>query len=86
MPKMGDYYLAFVMGFQILCESGLLPGALLHNNNQKFICKNVYLKPVSKTAAFTKNVDHNKSYKIPIAHGEGRYFADENTIKKLIGK
>ena len=44
----------------------------------------MYLKPVSKTAPFTKNVDHNKSYKIPIAHGEGRYYADENTIKKLI--
>ena len=44
----------------------------------------MYLKPVSKTAAFTKSVDHNKSYKIPIAHGEGRYFADENTIQNLI--
>ena len=80
----GGLLLGICNGFQILCESGLLPGALLHNNNQKFICKNVYLKPVSKTAAFTKSVDHNRSYKIPIAHGEGRYFADENTIKKLI--
>ena len=82
--KNGGLLLGICNGFQILCESGLLPGALLHNNNQKFICKNVYLKPVSKTAAITKNVDHNKSYKIPIAHGEGRYYADENTIKKLI--
>lgn len=79
----GGYVFGVCNGFQVLCESGLLPGALLHNNNQKFICKNVYLKPESSTAALTKQLDSNKAYKIPIAHGEGRYYADENTIKSL---
>lgn len=59
-------------GFQILCESQLLPGALLRNANQKFICKNIYLNGVGGTAL-----------KIPIAHGEGRYFADETTLDEL---
>ena len=80
----GGFIIGICNGFQILTEAKILPGALIPNVNQKFICKNVYLKPVSKTAAFTKSVDHNKSYKIPIAHGEGRYFADENTIKNLM--
>jgi phosphoribosylformylglycinamidine synthase len=59
-------------GFQILCEAGLLPGVLLRNANQQFICKNVYL-----------NGDHTKGLKIPIAHGEGRYFADDSTLDSL---
>jgi phosphoribosylformylglycinamidine synthase len=59
-------------GFQILCESGLLPGALLQNENQQFICKNVYIK-----------TDNSKALQIPIAHGEGRYFADDATLKHL---
>lgn len=59
-------------GFQILCEAGLLPGALLRNDHQKFNCKNVYLTNTSK-----------KIYKIPIAHGEGRYYADEATLNEL---
>jgi len=79
----GGYVFGVCNGFQILCESGLLPGALLHNNNQQFICKNVYLKPESKTAQFTANLDHNKALKIPIAHGEGRYLADAETLKEL---
>lgn len=71
-------------GFQILCEAHLLPGALLHNNSQKFICKNVHLKPSSTNSFFTSELDKNKAYKIPIAHGEGRYYADENTVKELM--
>ena len=74
----GGLLLGICNGFQILCESGLLPGALLHNNNQKFICKNVYLTPSSKTAGLTKDLTQGKAYKIPIAHGEGRYFADDD--------
>ena len=81
--KRGGYVLGVCNGFQILCESPLLDGALLHNNNQKFICKNVYLKPVSKTAAISKNLDHDKAYKIPIAHGEGRFFAPEDIMKEI---
>ncbi|MCB9196119.1 MAG: phosphoribosylformylglycinamidine synthase subunit PurQ [Flavobacteriales bacterium] len=79
----GGYVFGVCNGFQVLCESGLLPGALLHNNNQKFICKNVYLKPQSSSAALTRHLDMNKAYKIPIAHGEGRFYADEDTIKSL---
>ena len=82
----GGLLLGICNGFQILCESGLLPGALLHNNNQKFICKNVYLTPSSKTAGLTKDLTQGKAYKIPIEHGEGRYFADDNTIQSLFNK
>ena len=82
----GGLLLGICNGFQILCESGLLPGALLHNNNQKFICKNVYLTPSSKTAGLTKDLTQGKAYKIPIAHGEGRYYADDDTIQSLFDK
>jgi phosphoribosylformylglycinamidine synthase len=68
----GGKVLGVCNGFQILCESGLLPGALLQNENQQFICKNVYIK-----------TDNSKALQIPIAHGEGRYFADDETLKHL---
>ena len=80
--KRGGYVMGICNGFQILTETGLVDGALLHNSNQRFICKNVFLKPTSRSAAITKNLTDN-SYKIPIAHGEGRFYADETTIKKL---
>ena len=79
----GGYVMGVCNGFQILCESGLLEGALLHNNSQKFICKNVYLKPESSSAAISKGLDANKSYKIPIAHGEGRFFAPDDMLKSI---
>ena len=79
----GGYVLGVCNGFQILTESGLLPGALLHNNNQKFICKNVFLKACSATAPISKGLDISRTYKIPIAHGEGRFYADENTISSI---
>lgn len=68
-------------GFQILCESHLLPGALLRNQNQQFICKNTFIK----ADGFYKEALDNREaiYKIPIAHGEGRYFADEATLAEL---
>ena len=59
-------------GFQILCESNLLPGGLLRNGNQQFVCKNVFITN-----------DSEKVYKIPVAHGEGRYYADEKTLDQL---
>jgi phosphoribosylformylglycinamidine synthase len=80
--KRGGYVMGICNGFQILTETGLIDGALLHNSNQRFICKNVFLKPASKSAAITKNLS-DSSYKIPIAHGEGRFYADDSTIKKL---
>lgn len=79
----GGYVLGVCNGFQILTESGLLEGALLHNNNQKFICKNVFLKTASDQSPMTKGLDLTKAYKIPIAHGEGRFYASEDVIAKL---
>ncbi len=70
-------------GFQILCETGLLEGALLHNDNQKFVCKNIYLKSETNDNAFTKKIKNNIPLKIPIAHGEGRYYANKKTIEKM---
>jgi phosphoribosylformylglycinamidine synthase len=68
----GGKVLGVCNGFQILCESGLLPGVLLQNSNQQFICKNVFIKNPATGAL-----------KIPIAHGEGRYFADNKTLDAL---
>lgn len=79
----GGYVMGVCNGFQILCETPLLDGALMHNNSRKFICKNVNLKPVSKTAAITKNLDSNKAYKIPIAHGEGNFYAPADMLKSM---
>jgi phosphoribosylformylglycinamidine synthase len=70
-------------GFQVLCEAGLLPGALLRNTNMKYVCKNVYLKPQTKNSALTQTIPATAVLKIPIAHGEGRYYADAATLKKL---
>ncbi|HNJ11624.1 MAG TPA: phosphoribosylformylglycinamidine synthase I, partial [Chitinophagales bacterium] len=70
-------------GFQILCEAGLLPGALLMNDHQKFVCQNQYIKPQTLNSLITRNLDLNKAYNVPIAHGEGRYFADEATLNEM---
>jgi phosphoribosylformylglycinamidine synthase len=79
----GGYVMGICNGFQILCESGLLPGALLHNNNQKFICKNVNLSVQSTASLVTNQMDLNQNILIPIAHGEGRYHADQQTLSEL---
>ncbi len=79
----GGYVLGVCNGFQILTESGLLDGALLHNDQQKFICKNIFLKADSKTAGISKSLDKDRTFKIPIAHGEGRFYADAKTIDQL---
>ncbi len=78
----GGFVMGICNGFQILCETGLLPGALLHNTNHKFICKNVHLKTISEDTILT-NMIGEKAIKIPIAHGEGRYLADEKAIEDL---
>src|SRR4051812_6402495 len=70
----GGKLLGICNGFQILCESHLLPGVLLRNANQQFICKNIFLKGPGA---------ENRPLKIPIAHGEGRYYADEAILDKL---
>lgn len=79
----GGYVMGICNGFQILTETGLLPGALLHNTSHKFICKNTYLKVINKNTLIT-NKYSNLIVKVPIAHGEGRYFADESTLKSLV--
>jgi phosphoribosylformylglycinamidine synthase subunit PurQ / glutaminase len=71
----GGKVLGVCNGFQILCESGLLPGVLLRNEKQQFVCKNVYIKEGA--------AEGGSPLKIPVAHGEGRYFADDNTLEEL---
>ena len=78
----GGYLMGVCNGFQILCESGLLKGALLHNTNHKFICKNIYLKTINNKTLVTKNYS-SSPIKIPIAHGEGRFYANETELKLL---
>ena len=77
----GGFVMGICNGFQILCESGLLPGALMHNTSMKFICKNVHLKPISKKAAVSKNVAN--VIQIPIAHGEGRFYCSAEELEKI---
>lgn len=79
----GGYVIGVCNGFQILCESGLLPGALLHNNNHRFICRNVHIRTENDNTLLTSGVRTGRVMKIPIAHGEGKYFADEATLKSL---
>jgi len=81
--KKGNPVMGICNGFQILCESGLLPGALLQNENQKFICENSLLKVENNDTLLTKNLRKDRSYKIPIAHGEGRFFAEKETLQKM---
>lgn len=80
--KKGGRVLGICNGFQILTESGLLPGALLHNEGQKFICKNQYIKVETNDSAFTQGLK-GQALKIPIAHAEGRFFADEDVLLEL---
>ncbi len=80
----GGYLMGICNGFQILCEAHLLPGALLHNESHKFICKNTFIKPATNNTILTKELNQEAALKIPIAHGEGRFYADENTIAELV--
>ncbi|MGI8922606.1 MAG: phosphoribosylformylglycinamidine synthase subunit PurQ [Fimbriimonadales bacterium] len=71
-------------GFQILTEAGILPGALVRNAGRRFLCKSANIKAVNRTSPWTANCE--RVLKIPIAHNEGRYIADDNTIAKLEGE
>jgi phosphoribosylformylglycinamidine synthase I len=79
----GGYVLGICNGFQILTEAGLLPGALLHNNNRKFICRNIFMKPQTGNSLVTAQIDPQRALKIPIAHGEGNYFVDADVLKSI---
>lgn len=82
----GGYVMGICNGFQILTEAGLLPGALLHNQSRKFICKNVNIKAVTNNSLVTSKIDTQAVLKIPIAHGEGNFYAHEDTLKSLQDK
>jgi phosphoribosylformylglycinamidine synthase subunit PurQ / glutaminase len=78
----GGKVLGVCNGFQILCEAGLLPGVLLQNDHQKFVCKNIFIKAENDQNMVGKSVGKN-ILQIPVAHGEGRYYADAATLEKL---
>jgi phosphoribosylformylglycinamidine synthase len=79
----GGLVLGVCNGFQILCESGLLPGALVRNRDLQFHCEHVHLKVVRTESPFTGQAPQDRPLRIPIAHGEGCYFADEPTLTQL---
>jgi phosphoribosylformylglycinamidine synthase I len=79
----GGYVWGICNGFQILCEANLLPGVLLHNINRQFICKNIYIRAAHNQSAITSQVPVGKALKIPIAHAEGRYYADDATLAQM---
>jgi phosphoribosylformylglycinamidine synthase I len=79
----GGLVLGVCNGFQILCEAGMLPGALVRNRDLQFHCEQVFLKTANFETPFTRKIPAGKLLKIPIAHGEGCYFADETTLAAL---
>jgi phosphoribosylformylglycinamidine synthase len=79
----GGPVLGICNGFQILCEAGLLPGALIRNRSLQFRCEQVYVKTMTRNSPFTNKIPDGKLLRVPIAHGEGCYFADPETIGKL---
>ena len=80
----GGLVLGICNGFQILCEAGLLPGALIRNRDLQFHCEQVFLKTNHFETPFTGKIPAEKILKIPIAHGEGCYFADKETLDRLV--
>lgn len=79
----GGLVLGICNGFQILCEAGLLPGALIRNRSLQFRCEHVYLKSERGDSAFTCRVPAGRLLRIPVAHGEGCYYADEETLGEI---
>jgi phosphoribosylformylglycinamidine synthase len=81
--EQGGLVLGICNGFQILCEAGLLPGALIRNRSLQFRCEHVHLETVTSRSPFTHQIPSGKLLRVPIAHGEGCYFADEDTLASL---
>ena len=79
----GGLVLGICNGFQILCEAGLLPGALIRNRSLQFRCEHIFLKTLTTDSPFTSQIPQDELLRIPIAHGEGCYFADDVTIEGL---
>ena len=82
----GGPVLGICNGFQILCESGLLPGALVRNRGLHFICQHVHLRVEQTNTSFTRNAEKGSVLHVPVAHGEGCYFADDATLERLEGE
>lgn len=82
----GGLVLGVCNGFQILCESGLLPGVLMRNARLKFICKDVFLRVERNDSPFTRGYATHQIIRVPVAHGEGNYEADHDTIARLEGE
>ncbi|MFQ3184449.1 MAG: phosphoribosylformylglycinamidine synthase I [Alteromonas macleodii] len=83
--NVGGYVLGICNGFQILTETGLLPGALLRNSGLKYICRNVGLKVETANSAYTESYCKGAEILMPIAHHDGNYFADDTTVARLTG-
>src|SRR5207237_5620820 len=81
--KQGGLVLGICNGFQILCEAGLLPGALIRNRSLQFRCEHIFLKTITSDSPFTNRIPEGKLLRVPIAHGEGCYFADAETLARL---
>jgi phosphoribosylformylglycinamidine synthase subunit PurQ / glutaminase len=79
----GGPVLGICNGFQILCEAGLLPGALIRNRSLQFRCEHIYLKTFTSQSPVTNRIPEGKLLRVPIAHGEGCYFADEETLRLM---
>ena len=79
----GGFVFGVCNGFQILCEAGLVPGALLRNDHSRFNCENVYVRPEHQAARLTAATKPGQALKIPIAHGEGRYYTDAETLRSM---
>ena len=84
--KAGTPVLGICNGFQILCETGLLPGTLMRNANMSFVCKDVHLRVESSDSIYTRKYNAGTVIRVPIAHGEGNYFADRDTLDRLEGE
>jgi phosphoribosylformylglycinamidine synthase len=82
----GGYVLGICNGFQILCEAGLLPGALLRNSGLAFVCKHVNLRVERPDTVFTRDYERGQVLSIPVAHGEGNFFCDDETLARLEGE
>src|SRR5580704_5270997 len=82
----GGLVLGVCNGFQILCEAGLLPGVLMRNARLKFICKDVHLRVERSDSPFTRGYNAGQVIRVPVAHGEGNYVADAETIARLEGE
>jgi phosphoribosylformylglycinamidine synthase subunit PurQ / glutaminase len=86
IAKDGGNILGICNGFQILVECGLLPGALVKNNSLSFVCRETTIKVENNNTVFTSSFKRNQTMKIPIAHGEGRFIADNRLLKTILMK